>query len=55
MNIDQAHYHLDRIYREVRENEHIYNPVAYALYQTWKLADTQRKCKPHPKPPKEET
>lgn len=39
MNIDEAHYHLDRIYREVRENERIYNPVAYALYQAWKLAD----------------
>ena len=50
MNMDEAHFLLDKFYREVRENEHIHNPVAYALYQVWKIADNEKKLKP----PKEE-
>ena len=45
MNMDEAHYLLDKYYREVRENEDIDNPVAYALYQAWKIADGEKKSK----------
>jgi hypothetical protein len=46
MNMDEAHFLLDKWYQEVRENPNIYNPVAYALYQAWKIADCRKRAEP---------
>lgn len=42
MNMDEAHFLLDKWYQEARENPNIYNPVAYSLYQVWKIADCRK-------------
>lgn len=46
MNMDEAHFLLDKWYQEARENPNIYNPVVYSLYQVWKIADCRKRSEP---------
>ena len=40
MNLKTAHELLDQFYEKAKKsNGLIYNPVAWALYQTWRRAD----------------
>ena len=32
-------------YERAKKMEHIHNPLAYALYKVWKVADSQGNCK----------
>lgn len=33
---------LEREYERAKRLEFVYNPIAYALYQTWKVADKKK-------------
>lgn len=39
MRIDTAHKKLDFYYEKGKKWSFVHNPVAWALYQTWKEAD----------------
>ena len=40
MTIEQAIKMLEAEYEKAKKQDWIFNPIAYALYQTWKKADT---------------
>jgi hypothetical protein len=42
MTIEEAHKELDKQYQRAGKNEYVNMPVAWALYQTWKIADEDR-------------
>ena len=39
MTLKRAIKLLEREYEKAKDNEAIYNPLSYALYQVWKMAD----------------
>lgn len=39
MTLDQAIEMLRRIYNKAKDASFVRNPLAYALYQTWKAVD----------------
>lgn len=41
MKIEKAIHQLILEYERARKDEHIHNPVAYALYQVWRRADKE--------------
>jgi len=41
MTFNKALEMLTKEYEKALEKEWVYNPVAYALYQTWKEADAR--------------
>lgn len=43
MNLEDAIYLLKEEYERAQTQEYIKNPLAYALYQVWKKADSQRR------------
>lgn len=42
MGIDKAIRLLEKEYEKAKKLEFVHNPLAYALYQVWKIADTER-------------
>lgn len=42
MSIDEAIIDLEQFYEEAKNREFIRNPLAWALYQTWKKADREK-------------
>lgn len=48
MKIEKAIKKLMEEYEKARNAEFVRDPVAYALYQVWKLADADDKPKPNP-------
>ena len=43
MTLNKAKKLLDEEYEKAKKLEFVHNPMAYALYQVWKKADTQVK------------
>lgn len=41
MTLDEAHKTIDKLYNTATEIESINNPIVWALYQTWSLANTE--------------
>ena len=41
MTLEQAKYHLDKEYERAKRLDYVKNPLAYALYQVWKKADSK--------------
>lgn len=41
LSLSKAISLLESEYRKAKKNEHIFNPIAYALYQVWKVADAK--------------
>ena len=41
MTLEQAKYHLDKEYERAKQLEYVKNPLAYALHQVWKKADSK--------------
>lgn len=39
MTIEEAIKELEKEYENAKKNGWVQNPVAYALYQVWKIAD----------------
>lgn len=42
MTINEAKKLLDEEYERAKLLEYVINPLAYALYQVWKIADKKR-------------
>ena len=42
MTLEKALDQVAKEYAAAAENEHIHNPIAYALYQVWKMADAEK-------------
>lgn len=42
MTIEEAHKELDKLYQQAKKIGYVNMPVAWALYQTWKIADEDR-------------
>lgn len=45
MTLEKAIERLKAEYEMAEKLEHIRNPLAYALYKVWKIADTQKRRK----------
>lgn len=43
MTLEESKKLLDEEYERAKRLEYVINPLAYALYQVWKKADTVRK------------
>ena len=43
MNIKRAEEHLRKEYERALGNAQVDDPVAYALYKTWRKADSERR------------
>ena len=43
MTIEEAKKLLDKEYERAQRLEYVINPLAFALYQVWKIADKKRK------------
>ena len=43
MTIDDALKTLKRKWAKAKDDEHIHDAVAYALYHTWEIAESDRK------------
>ena len=54
MSIEDAVKLLRDKYAENKEKRWVRNPVAYTLYEVWKIADSKTVYRPS-EPPKEET
>lgn len=42
MTFDEAVEQLRIEYEKAKKNKHIKNPIAYALYHTWRMADSKK-------------
>ena len=42
MSFDEAVEQLRIEYEKAKKNKHIKNPIAYALYHTWRMADSKK-------------
>jgi hypothetical protein len=42
MTLEEAKALLDKEYERAQRLEYVINPLAYALYQVWKIADKKR-------------
>ena len=42
MKLEEAKALLDKEYERAKLLEYVINPLAYALYQVWKIADKKR-------------
>ena len=45
MTLDKAKKLLEEEYERAKGLAYVRNPLAYALYQVWKMADAERKRK----------
>ena len=45
MTLDKAKKLLEEEYERAKRLEYVRDPLAYALYQVWKMADKERKRK----------
>lgn len=43
MTIEKAKQLLEEEFERAKRLEYVKNPLAYALYQVWKMADAERK------------
>jgi len=44
MSFDEAVEQLRIEYEKAKNNKHIKNPIAYALYHAWRVADSKKEC-----------
>lgn len=43
MRLGTAIKHLEKEYEAAKRIEWVHNPLAYALYKVWKMADAEKK------------